>query len=125
MKAVKESKGQGLALINPWRFPANEPWKTKFFYDMWKSALEHDSSDGFHCLTLYTPQDNLEGALELAVSHHNAEAIVPLLNSYKVFELCPCSQNCKKCEEVFLRVKQWFPSLTATIESPRTIDIPS
>ena len=116
MKLVKESKGEGLAHINPWKFPANEPWKTKFFYDMWSSALEHDSSAGFHTLSLYTPPECLHGALEMAINHHSVEAIVPLLNAFTdIPNFSPCSTCCEQCPTVFLQAKKWFPLLRAQL----------
>jgi hypothetical protein len=113
LKTVKEEKGAGLAHINPWKFPDRDPWKTVFFFDMWSSALNNNSIDGFHTLALYTPLDCVDGALELAVHHHSVEALVPLLNkkyNHSHF-LFSCSPECLRCKSVFVKVKQWFPSL--------------
>jgi hypothetical protein len=113
LKTVKEDRGKGLAHINPWKYPSRDPWKTIFFYDMWKGALENSSVDGFHTLALYTPIDCINGAIELAVHYHSSEALVPLLNKKynNTYCLFSCAADCQECKRVFLQVKKWFPSL--------------
>ena len=128
LKLVKESKGEGLAAINPWKYPAKEPWKTKFFYDMWSSALEHDSTDGFHTLALYTPPECLVGALELAISHHSIDALVPLINAFKdIPQISSCHPCCEKCPLVFSQTLKWFPELSSAsiVKHPSVINISS
>jgi len=107
---IKKDQGKHLASINPWKYPKKEPWRQKFFYDMWVTAFTNNSVYAFHTLTLYTPDEFLDRAIDLACEEHSCEALVPLFGkkySYQlrkemVYKLHPCSLGniCIECKKV-------------------------
>jgi hypothetical protein len=107
---LKKDQGKHLASVNPWKYPQQEPWRQKFFYDMWITAFLNNSTYAFHTLTLYTPDEFLENAIELAAEYHSSDALTPLLGKKYPYELrkqmvlllTPCSlgKTCILCEKV-------------------------
>jgi hypothetical protein len=107
---IKKDQGKHLASINPWKYPQQEPWRQKFFYDMWVAAFQNNSSCAFHTLSLYTPDEFLETAIELATEEHSSHALTPLFGKKYTFEvrkkmvekLHPCSLGitCTRCHTV-------------------------
>jgi hypothetical protein len=109
---VKKDQGKYLATINPWKYPKEEPYKTQFFYQMWTLALNENSIDSFHTLSLYTPLEYYTSLVELILQYHNVDALIPVLNMKKNVKVpSKCSENCEQCEKILSEVKQWFPQL--------------
>jgi len=115
---LKKDQGKYLASINPWKYPKDEPWKQKFFYDMWTTAFTNNSLYAFHTLTLYTPDEFIEKAIELAIEDHSREALTPLLGKKYRYELrkemvqhlhpCSLGKVCTKCQSLKNALLQYF-----------------
>ena len=85
---------------------------------MWTTAFKNNSVHAFHTLTLYTPDEFLEGAIELAHEEHCCQALVPLFGKKYTYDarkemvenLHPCSfgKTCKKCQMVKKSLLQYL-----------------
>ena len=114
---LKQEQGKYLSDVNPWKIPKEEPWRQKFFYDMWVHALHFNSVHGYHTLTIYTPNEYLNQAIELACEQHSVEALVSLVGKKyryeerkQVAQALYCSQGteCKKCSLNKSILFKWF-----------------
>lgn len=114
---VKEEQGKFLAELNPWKIPREEPWREKFFFDMWTIALKNNSLYGFHTLSIYTPKEYIDKAIELASEEHSVDALVSLLGKKYSYEnrieqaqllFCSEGQYCQKCTFLKMNIIKWF-----------------
>jgi len=90
--------------------PQHDAWRDVYFLELWNHALLHEAHEAFHTLSLYTPNDLLEHALELVVRDHVFAAVLPLMgclerrdgyNKHDRLRLIQCGTgSCSECRSM-------------------------
>jgi hypothetical protein len=78
-QAIKMNRGRPFTNIEYVPFPEDTMLRQTLQMHLWDTALENESYECYHTLSLYTDPEILQNALELAIYYHEVNAVIPLL----------------------------------------------
>lgn len=106
-QAIQTRQGAAFTEMEYVPFPQDVFLRQNLLMQLWDHALEKESYDCFHTLSLYTDPDILINVFELALYHHQVHAIVPLIaclqrnNQFIQLGNVQCNQKqCKTCMHI-------------------------
>lgn len=114
--AIEMNYGQPFTRLPSITFPEDEYLRQILQTELWEHALTFESYDAYHTLALYTDVDILGNILEMAVLHHQQNAILPLIacmerNHQSVaIGLIDCHEKkCRQCSYIRDQIVSFFP----------------
>jgi hypothetical protein len=106
-RAVEMNRGIPFTNMEFIPFPEDTMLRQTLQMQLWDYALEKESYECFHSLSLFTDTDILFNVLQLAIYHHQVHALVPLIacleRNHQKIQLgnIQCTQkNCKSCSQI-------------------------
>lgn len=114
-QAIKMNRGIPFTNIQQVPFPQDEFLRHTLQMQLWDTALEEESYECYHALSLFTDTEILPNALELAIFYHQLHAVIPLLacleRNHVFMQLgsIQCTQKqCKSCLYIREQLLRYF-----------------